>query len=168
MFTKSERMRSEAQAVLGSMNEIIDGNAVSHPGSKETLGVAWCSTPPKGLGWQTHKFSLLDAIETASNLIKTDYAKESEEIITGREGRVIFTTLPHTVLQEANEQGLLPTDRGLVVVGKVTNRKILFDPSMPANEIKLCNSGGRTAVIIIAKAEMAGWFAARGCQPGSF
>ena len=123
-------------------------------GSTEPADIVWCSTPMRGVSWQTHKFSLLDAVEMASNLIKTDYAKESEEIITGAEGRAILATLPHTVLQDANEQGLLPTDQGLVVVGKVTNRKILFDPSMPANEIKIRNSGGRTAVVIIAKAEM--------------
>jgi len=113
---------------------------------KETL--EWHSTPPAGLGFQTHKFSLLDVIELASMKLGTDYTKQTEVITTGQKGRVILATLPHTIL-EYGVDGLLMTENGKAILGKVGPRRIVIDKSTEMfGKIMLTNGTDEVCIVI--------------------
>ena len=114
--------------------------------------IEWNSAPPKGMSFQTHKFSLLDVIEIASMELGTDYTAQHETIVTGQKGRVILATLPHTVL-DLGENGLLASEDGKAVLGKVGNRRILFDKSRDMFGKVVLNNGTDEVCIVIPEAK---------------
>src|SRR4051812_9134410 len=88
----------------------------------------WKATPPPGVSYQTHKFSIIDVIEVVSMRLNTDYTKQVESIVTGAKGRVVFSTLPHMILEEG-ENGLLKEVNGKALIGRLGRRQVLFDRS---------------------------------------
>lgn len=83
--------------------------------------VSWDHTPPPGVCYQTHKFSFLDAVEIASNMLRTDYAIQPERLVVGRDARCVIITLPMFISAEPVREG---TYTRLGVVGR---RAVLLD-----------------------------------------
>ena len=105
--------------------------------------VTWDRSPPQYVTYQTHKFSMLDAVETASDFCQTDYSLHREWLLVGESARVIFMTLPQMVI--THRDGLFPRERGLTKLGTIGHRSILFirDPKLKDslvlfNENKQC------------------------------
>lgn len=95
--------------------------------------IQWNHEPPPGISWATHKFTLIDAIEQASNTIDTDYVRQREFIIVGRQGRVVLATLPHFVSGH-NACELCPEVDGKALIGSIGHRQVLFDRDPAMND----------------------------------
>jgi hypothetical protein len=114
---------------------------------KETL--EWNPTPPAGLSFQTHKFSLLDVVELASMKLETDYTAQREMIITGQKGRVILATLPHIALDPGVDGLLIKTEEGYALIGTIGRRRVLFDMAKEMfGKLKLTNGTNDVCIII--------------------
>lgn len=93
--------------------------------------VVWDATPPSGVSYQLHKFSLLDAVETASNMIfgATNMVC-GNWILTGLQGATVFATLPQFVSKNNRTQM-----QGVTYIGDIDNKKVFVDPHYPVNEM---------------------------------
>ena len=119
---------------------------MSNQPKKEHKSLTWDFKPEQYVSFATHKFSIIDSIEQASSAMDTDYVKEAEVIVTGRQGRVLFVTLPQMILR-CREDGLLKEVDGLAFIGELGNRKILYDRSEKMND-KVIVSNPRETVTI--------------------
>lgn len=86
----------------------------------------------RGVSWQAHKFSLLDAIETASLMLKTDRTKHREELLVSPDANALLSTLPQFKPAEFF-MGLMPTRTSVdgqerPLTGEINNRQVLLDP----------------------------------------
>lgn len=92
--------------------------------------VVWDALAPAGVNYQTHKFSFVDAIETASNFIfgATNMAT-GNWLLTGLQGATVVATLPHFVARNNRTQM-----QGITYIGDLGNKKVFADPHYPTNE----------------------------------
>ena len=118
-------------------------------GYREMGLVGWCATPPQYALWQTHKFTILDAIETASGFCETDYSEHHEWVVVGEKARTILMSLPHLVIT-LTDNGLFPRERGLTKLGTIGHRSFLLlrDPKL-RDSLILFNENHRCARIFI-------------------
>jgi hypothetical protein len=112
--------------------------------------VSWTVTPPPGIGFQTHKFSILDAVERGSALLRTDYRKHVETIIVGSDARAIVATLPHLITAMRNNDGTMMVDaEGNGKVGKIGDREIVYALDLEHNQMVVANSAGKKCLITL-------------------
>jgi len=92
--------------------------------------VVWDATAPSGVNYQTHKFSIIDAFETASNFI---YSRTNmvagNWVLCGLQAATVISTLPQFVAKNARTQM-----QGITYLGDLGNKKIFAVPHYPANE----------------------------------
>jgi hypothetical protein len=114
----------------------------------------WNVNPPDFINYQTHKFSIIDVIELAASALGTDRTKEIEEIIVGRRGMVVITTLPHTILAGRTPEGFLKEERGHAVLGELGHRRVLYAmaPDM-IDKIIVHNFTSQATITVVEKAE---------------
>jgi hypothetical protein len=111
--------------------------------------VPWSIVPPAGINYQTHKFSIIDAIEAASGLCRTDYSQQREWLVASEVARALLVTMPMMVL--AYDGQLFARERGLTKLGTIGQRSILFirDPKL-RDSLVLFNEAKRCARISIS------------------
>ncbi len=92
--------------------------------------VSWDATPPSGVNYQTHKFSVIDALETASNYIfGATNMVAGNWVLTGLQLATVIATLPQFVSKNNR------TDmKGITYIGDVGNKKVFSDPHYPVDE----------------------------------
>jgi hypothetical protein len=92
--------------------------------------VVWDAQPPQGVNYQTHKFSLMDAFETASNFIYGSTNMVSGNwILAGLQAATVITTLP-TFVPKNNRSQM----HGITYLGDLNGKKVFADPHYPNNE----------------------------------
>jgi hypothetical protein len=92
--------------------------------------VVWDATPPANVNYQTHKFSYIDAIETASNMIfgATNMAS-GNWLLVGLQTATVVVTLPQFMARNNRVQM-----QGITYLGDLGNKKVFADPHYPTNE----------------------------------
>lgn len=99
--------------------------------------VVWDATPPASVNYQTHKFSLMDAFETASNFIfSATNLVSGNWVICGLQAATVITTLPMFVAKSNRTQM-----QGITYIGDIGNKKVFADPHFPVNEFMVGHKG---------------------------
>lgn len=92
--------------------------------------VVWDAVAPASVNYQTHKFSIIDAFETASNFIfGATNMVAGNWILLGLQAATVVATLPQFVSRNARTQM-----QGVTYLGDLGNKKIFADPHFPVNE----------------------------------
>lgn len=125
---------------------IFRGDPEAQPEGPAIL--VWNCAPPPGVSFQTHKFTIVDGIESASGEMKTDYTKETETIIVGNEGRMVLCCLPMTVLETTQDGKMKADDKGRAIIGKLGNRQVVYDRNMDDDLIEVVNNEQEKKVTI--------------------
>lgn len=102
--------------------------------------VVWDAAPAPGFGFQSHKFSILDAIETASVFLRTDPSERTEKLFAGFNIARVLATLPQFVAQ-AGENGLVPKKEGKAFLGTIGRRDILLETSKWMDDYAILSNG---------------------------
>jgi hypothetical protein len=99
--------------------------------------VTWNATPPTGVSYQAHKFSIVDAFETASNFIfgATNMMRGNWAIL-GLQAATVVATLPHF-----NPKGNQVEMQGVTYIGDLGNLKCFADPHYPSDEFLIGYKG---------------------------
>jgi hypothetical protein len=92
--------------------------------------VTWNATAPTGISYQAHKFSIVDAFETASNFIfgATNMMRGNWALL-GLQAATVVATLPHF-----NSKGNHTEMQGVTYIGDLGPLKIFADPHYPTDE----------------------------------
>ncbi len=99
--------------------------------------VVWDAVAPTGVNYQTHKFSIIDAFETASNFIfGATNMVAGNWILTGLQGATVIATLPQFVAKNNRTQM-----QGITYLGDLGNKKVFADPHFPTNEFIVGHKG---------------------------
>jgi len=99
--------------------------------------VTWDATPPSGVNYQTHKFSIIDAFETASNMIfGATNMVAGNWVLTGLQAATVIATLP-----QFNSKNARKEMQGITYIGDLGNKKIFADPHYPTNEFLVGHKG---------------------------
>jgi len=92
--------------------------------------VVWDATAPTGVNYQTHKFSIIDAFETASNFIfGATNMVSGNWLLLGLQAATVVATLPQFVAKGNRTQM-----QGITYIGDLGNKKVFADPHFPNNE----------------------------------
>jgi hypothetical protein len=111
--------------------------------------VQWSATPPSNTGFQAHKFSFLDIVERASEVLHTDLTKDQEYLVAGSYVARLVVTLPQfrvegggtlKTLPKMNVNGHKNVVAKIGEVGGLVNRAVYLDRDMPWDEAELINS----------------------------
>ena len=99
--------------------------------------VEWDATPPTNVNYQTHKYSFVDALETASNFIygSTNLVAGNWALL-GLQAATVVVTLPHFVPRNNRVEM-----QGVTYIGDLGNKKIFADPHFPTNEFLVGHKG---------------------------
>ena len=99
--------------------------------------VTWDATPPSGVNYQTHKFSIIDAFQTASNYIfgATNMVTGNWALL-GLQAATVVQTLPQFVPKNNKTQM-----QGITYIGDLGNFKVFADPHYPNNEFLIGHKG---------------------------
>jgi len=84
--------------------------------------VTWDATPPAGVCYQTHKFSILDAFQTGFAFLRTRLT--DEWILLGPVAVSVVRTLPQLVEDEPEVRGRC------ILFGRIGRMKVYADPDM--------------------------------------
>jgi hypothetical protein len=106
--------------------------------SKADAGfVVWDPTPMPNSNYQTHKFSLIDAFETASHMIlgATNMVL-GNWILMGLQPAQVVVTLPQFAAKN-NSVNM----QGVNYIGDLINKKVFIDPHYPINEFLVGHKG---------------------------
>jgi hypothetical protein len=99
--------------------------------------VIWDAIAPSGVNYQTHKFSIIDAFETASNFI---YGATNmvcgNWLLLGLQAATVVATLPQFVAKNNRTQM-----QGVTYIGDLGNKKVFADPHYPTNEFLVGHKG---------------------------
>jgi hypothetical protein len=99
--------------------------------------VTWDATPPAAVNYQTHKFSIIDAFETASNFIfGATNMVAGNWVLCGLQAATVVATLPQFVAKNNRTQM-----QGITYIGDLGNKKIFADPHYPNNEFLVGHKG---------------------------
>lgn len=109
--------------------------------------VEWNLIAPPGIHFQTHKFSIMDALEAGTYLLRTDPSKHLETFIVGYHFYSLVRTLPHFIAENVPEGMTLPKFGRLVKVGKMSNREVYLDMSKHADNRGILTNGTKHAII---------------------
>lgn len=92
--------------------------------------VTWDATPATGVSYQTHKFSIVDAFETASNFIfGATNTMRGNWALLGLQAATVVATLP-----QFSPKGNQTEMQGVTYIGDLGNLKIFADPHYPNDE----------------------------------
>jgi len=92
--------------------------------------VVWDAVAPPSVNYQTHKFSIIDAFETASNFIfGATNMVAGNWLLLGLQAATVVATLPQFVARNARTQM-----QGITYLGDLGNKKVFADPHFPVNE----------------------------------
>lgn len=92
--------------------------------------VAWDAIAPTSVNYQTHKFSIIDAFETASNFIfGATNMVAGNWLLLGLQSATVVATLPQFVSKN-NRTNM----QGITYIGDLGNKKVFADPHYPVNE----------------------------------
>lgn len=92
--------------------------------------VVWDAVAPTGVNYQTHKFSIIDAFETASNFIfGATNMVSGNWLLLGLQAATVVATLPQFVAKGNRTQM-----QGITYIGDLGNKKVFADPHFPNNE----------------------------------
>jgi hypothetical protein len=83
--------------------------------------VIWCSAPPSGVNYQTHKFSFIDAVMTGLKLCGTNCV--GDWVVLGGSSLAVVRTLPPFVLEAEPSSGKINR------VGKLLNVQVYAYPT---------------------------------------
>lgn len=99
--------------------------------------VTWDAQAPTGVNYQTHKFSIIDAFETASNFIfgATNMVR-GNWVLAGLQTATVVVTLPQFVSKHNKT-----TMQGITYIGDLGDKKIFADPHYPTNEFLVGHKG---------------------------
>ena len=100
--------------------------------------VQWDATPPTNVSYQTHKLSMVDAFEVASQFIyiSTNMVR-GNWVLAGAQTVAVVTTLPQFV-SKYNKT----TMQGVTYIGDLSDKRIFADPHYPVNEWLMGFKGG--------------------------
>lgn len=99
--------------------------------------VTWDANPPASVNYQTHKFSIIDAFQTASAFIfGATNMVTGNWVIAGLQAATVIQTLPQFV---AKNKGT--SMQGVTYIGDLGNFKIFADPHFPNNEFLVGHKG---------------------------
>ena len=103
--------------------------------------VVWDAIAPANVNYQTHKFSIIDAFETASNFIfGATNMVAGNWILMGLQAATVVATLPQFVPKNNRVQM-----QGITYLGDLGNKKVFSDPHYPVNE---CLIGSKQDVFL--------------------
>lgn len=92
--------------------------------------VVWDAVAPASVNYQTHKFSIIDAFETASNFIfGATNMVAGNWLLLGLQAATVVATLPQFVARNNRTQM-----QGVTYIGDLGNKKVFADPHFPVNE----------------------------------
>jgi len=92
--------------------------------------VVWDAIAPTSVNYQTHKFSIIDAFETASNFIfGATNMVSGNWLLLGLQAATVVATLPQFVSKN-NRTNM----QGITYIGDLGNKKVFADPHYPVNE----------------------------------
>jgi len=92
--------------------------------------VVWDAIAPPSVNYQTHKFSIIDAFETASNFIfGATNMVAGNWLLLGLQAATVVATLPQFVAKNNRTQM-----QGITYIGDLGNKKVFADPHYPTNE----------------------------------
>lgn len=99
--------------------------------------VMWDAIAPANVNYQTHKFSIIDAFETASNMIfgATNMVC-GNWLLLGLQAATVVATLPQFVPKNNRTQM-----QGITYIGDLGNKKVFADPHYPVNEFLIGHKG---------------------------
>jgi hypothetical protein len=99
--------------------------------------VVWDAIAPTGVNYQTHKFSIIDAFETASNFIfGATNMVAGNWLLLGLQAATVVATLPQFVAKNNRTQM-----QGITYIGDLGNKKVFADPHFPTNEFLVGHKG---------------------------
>lgn len=99
--------------------------------------VSWDAQAPTGVNYQTHKFSIIDAFETASNFIfGATNMVAGNWLLLGLQAATVVATLPQFVPKNNRTQM-----QGITYLGDLGNKKVFADPHYPNNEFLVGHKG---------------------------
>lgn len=99
--------------------------------------VLWDAIAPASVNYQTHKFSIIDAFETASNMIFGSTNMVSGNwVLLGLQPATVVATLPQFVPKNNRVQM-----QGITYIGDLGNKKVFSDPHYPNNEFLVGHKG---------------------------
>jgi hypothetical protein len=99
--------------------------------------VVWDAIPPVSVNYQTHKFSIIDAFETASNFIfGATNMVAGNWLLLGLQAATVVATLPQFVPKNNRVQM-----QGITYIGDLGNKKVFADPHYPTNEFLVGHKG---------------------------
>ena len=99
--------------------------------------VVWDAIPPTSVNYQTHKFSIIDAFETASNFIfSATNMVAGNWLLLGLQAATVVATLPQFVPKNNRTQM-----QGITYIGDLGNKKVFADPHYPNNEFLVGHKG---------------------------
>ncbi len=92
--------------------------------------VTWDGNPPANVNYQTHKFSIVDAFETASNFIYgATNTMRGNWVHCGLQAYTIVATLP-----QFTAKGDLTEMQGVTFAGNLGHMRVFADPHYPNDE----------------------------------
>lgn len=99
--------------------------------------VTWDAVAPVNVGYQQHKFSIIDAFTTASNMIfgATNMAT-GNWLLLGLQAATVVETLP-----QFTAKGSRTSMQGVTYIGDLAGKKVFVDPHYPANEVLIGHKG---------------------------
>jgi hypothetical protein len=99
--------------------------------------VSWDASAPTGVNYQTHKFSIIDAFETASNMIfGATNMVAGNWLLLGLQAATVVATLPQFVSKNNRVEM-----QGITYIGDIGNKKVFADPHYPNNEFLVGHKG---------------------------
>jgi hypothetical protein len=99
--------------------------------------VTWDATPPTGVNYQTHKYSVIDAIVTGSNFIfGATNMVSGNWVIAGLQLATVLETLPQFVAKGNRTQM-----QGITYIGDLGDKKVFADPHYPNDEFLIGHKG---------------------------
>ena len=113
--------------------------------------VKWDTVPARGVNYQTHKFSVIDAFETASNMIFAGADEEASGniIVLGSAMISVVVSLP----QYASKDGKVPEKRCISHIGFLDSKKVFADWRLPADEFLVAYAPGDISGLSFQKAK---------------
>lgn len=112
--------------------------------------VEWHKEPPAGYSFQTHKFSIIDAISQASARLGTDYTEDKEDLIIGREALAVISTLPHLIRADSPAEAMMTKVGDYGLVGTLEQRCVLWDKSPEMNnKLVVASRSGKVEIQIV-------------------
>jgi hypothetical protein len=132
--------------------------------------ITWDSTCPACVNWQTHKFSFLDTLNTASHKLPKGGYVGPQFLVVGQdgarllEGHIQFCqqaaqpngalcplpadSLPAEVISQLTSSELVPSSRILYQLGKLSRWDVIYSEKARVSEVVLVGEDGITRIDI--------------------